>query len=78
MSTPNNDEVEGKFDQAKGWVKDKVGEATGDGNLEAEGEAENAKGHAQESWGKVKRGVGDAVKGVGDAISNAGKDVDKA
>ncbi len=77
MSTPNKDEVEGKFDQAKGWVKDKVGEATGDKSLEAEGEAENAKGHAQESWGKVKRGVGDAVEGVGDAISNAGKDVNK-
>lgn len=78
MSIPNNDEVEGKFDQAKGWVKDKVGEATGDRDLEAEGEAENAGGHAQEGWGKVKRGVGDAVDAVGDAISNAGKDVDKA
>ena len=78
MSIPNNDEVEGKFDQAKGWVKDKAGEATGDRDLEAEGEAENAGGHAQESWGKVKRGVGDAVDAVGDAISNAGKDVNKA
>ncbi len=78
MSIPNNDEVEGKFDQAKGWVKDKVGEATGDRELEAEGEIENAEGHTQESWGKVKRGVGDAVDAVGDAISNVGKDVDKA
>jgi uncharacterized protein YjbJ (UPF0337 family) len=78
MSIPNHDEVEGKFDQAKGWVKDKVGEATGDRDLEAEGKAENAEGHAQESWGKVKRGVGDAVDAVGDAISNVGKDTGKA
>jgi len=78
MSTPNKDEVEGKFDQAKGWVKDKVGEATGNDRLEREGEAENAEGHAQESWGKVKHGVGDAVDAVGDAVSNVGKDVNKA
>lgn len=69
MSTlPNNDEVEGKLDQAKGWVKDKAGEITGNERLEAEGEAENAAGHAQETWGKVKHGVGDAVEAVGEAI----------
>ena len=74
MSTPNKDEVEGKLDRAAGWVKGKVGEATDDKSLEAEGEAQNTEGHAQESWGKVKRGVGDAVDAVGDAISNTGKD----
>jgi uncharacterized protein YjbJ (UPF0337 family) len=74
MSTPNRDEVEGKLDQAKGWVKDKVGEATNDKNLEAEGEAENTAGHAQEGWGKVKRGVGDAAEAVGDKINDAVKD----
>jgi uncharacterized protein YjbJ (UPF0337 family) len=78
MSIPNKDEVEGKFDQAKGWVKDKTGEATGDRDLEAEGEAENAAGKGQETWGKVKHGVGDAVDAVGDAISDAGKDVNRA
>ncbi len=77
MSLPNKDEVEGKWEQAKGWVKDKAGEATGNERLEAEGEAQNAAGHGQESWGKVKSGVGDAVDGVGDAISNLGKKVDK-
>ena len=30
MSIPNKDEVEGKWEQVKGTVKDKVGEATGD------------------------------------------------
>lgn len=74
MSTPNHDEVEGKLDQAAGWVKGKVGEATNDKSLEAEGETQNTEGHAQEGWGKVKRGVGDAVEAVGDAIGDAGKD----
>ncbi|MFL6373253.1 MAG: CsbD family protein [Pyrinomonadaceae bacterium] len=70
MSTPNHDEVEGKFEQAKGWVKDKAGEVSGDRDLEAEGEAQRAEGHTQEAWGGVKRGVGDAIKSVGDAIDD--------
>lgn len=74
MSTPNKDEVEGKLDQAAGWVKGKVGEATDDKSLEAEGETQNTKGHTQETWGKVKRGVGDAVDAVGDAVDRTGKD----
>lgn len=39
MSTPNKDEVEGKWEQAKGYVKDKTGEVTNDPELEAEGAA---------------------------------------
>ena len=77
MSTPNSDEVGGKWEQAKGWVKDKAGEVTNDPELEAEGEAQNASGHAQETWGKVKRGVGDTIDAVGEAISNAGGEVRK-
>ncbi len=77
MSIPNNDEVEGKVDRAVGAVKDKVGEATGDRNLEAEGEAQNASGKGQETWGKLKRGVGDAVDAVGDAVKNAGDNINK-
>ena len=77
MSTPNKDEVEGKWEQAKGWVKDKAGEITNDPNLEARGEAQNAAGKGQETWGKLKSGVGDAVDAVGEAVSNAGKKIDK-
>ena len=77
MSIPNKDEVEGKFEQAKGWVKDKVGEATGDNELEAEGEVQNAEGNTQETWGKLKRGVGDTIDAVGDAVKNAGKEINK-
>jgi len=70
MSVPNKDEMEGKWEQAKGWVKDKAGEATNNKDLEAEGEAQHAGGHVQEGWGKLKHGVGDAVKDVGDAIND--------
>jgi len=76
MSVPNKDEVKGKWEQAKGWVKDKAGEVTNNPDLEAEGEAQNAAGKGQETWGKFKGGVGDAIDAVGNAISNAGKKID--
>ena len=53
MSIYNKDEVKGKFEQAKGVVKDKVGEVTGNERLEAEGEAERAGGEAREGWAKL-------------------------
>ena len=70
MSTLNHDETEGKWERAKGWVKDKAGEVSGDRDLEAEGEAQRAEGKTQEAWGGVKRGVGDAIKSVGDAVDS--------
>ena len=70
MSFPNEDEVDGKWEQAKGWVKDKAGKVSGDRDLEAEGEAQRAGGKTQEAWGEVKSGVGDAIKGIGDAIDD--------
>jgi len=77
MSIPNNDEVEGKLDRAVGAVKDKVGEATGNRELEAEGEAQNAEGKGEEAWGKLKHGVGDAVDAVGDAVKNTGDKINR-
>lgn len=69
MST-NKDEIEGKWEQLKGSVKDKVGEATGNKDLEAEGEVQNAEGEAQENWGKFKGGVEDAADAVRDAFTD--------
>lgn len=69
MAIFNNDEVKGKWEQAKGAVKDKVGEVTGDTDLEAEGEAQRVGGEAQEGWGKVKRNVSDVVEDVADAVN---------
>ena len=65
----NKDEMEGKKDQVKGAIKDKVGEMTGDRNLEAEGEAERAGGNVREGFGKARRKVGEAIEDIGDKIS---------
>lgn len=72
MST-NKDEIEGKWEQVKGSVKDKVGEVTGNKDLEAEGEVQNAEGEAQETWGKFKGGVEDAADAVRDAVTGDDK-----
>jgi uncharacterized protein YjbJ (UPF0337 family) len=68
MGAPNKDEIEGKFDQAKGSVKEGVGRAIDDEEMEAEGSADRAGGKLQEGYGEAKRKVGDAIKDVGDAI----------
>ena len=77
MSIPNSDETDGKWEQTKGWVKDKAGEIIGDRDLEAEGEAQRIEGEGQETWGKAKRGIGDTVDAIGDAISNAGDRINR-
>lgn len=68
MGLPNRDEVEGKWDQAKGRVKEGVGRAIDDDDLEAEGSVDRAGGEVQEGFGKAKRKVGEAIEDVGDAI----------
>ena len=68
MGLPNRDELEGKFDKAKGGVKEKVGRAINDRDLEDEGRADRASGNVQEGWGKAKRKVGEAVEDIGEAI----------
>lgn len=75
MSIPNKDEIEGKYEQVKGTIKEKVGDLTNDPQLETEGQADQAEGQTQETWGKFKRGVSDAVDAVGDAISDTGKKI---
>jgi uncharacterized protein YjbJ (UPF0337 family) len=68
MGLPNRDELEGKFDQAKGAVKQNVGKALNDRDLEAEGDADRAGGNIREGFGTAKRKVGEAVEDIGDAI----------
>ena len=68
MGFPNKDEVEGKFDQAKGAVKENVGRAVDNEEMETEGAAERAGGHVQEGYGTAKRKVGEAIEDVGKAV----------
>ncbi len=68
---PNRDEVKGKIDQAAGTVKEHVGRATGDGDLEARGAAQKAGGDIREGFGEAKRKVGEVVKDIGDSIKKS-------
>ena len=68
MGLPNRDEMEGKFDQAKGGIKENVGRVINDRELEDEGKTDRASGNVQEGWGKAKRKVGEAVEDIADAI----------
>ena len=51
MNTTN---TEGVFDQAKGKVKQALGETFNNQELANEGAADQVKGHVKEAWGNVK------------------------
>ena len=62
----NQNERGGKIDQAKGKVKQTVGDLTGNDKLKAEGQVD-------ETVGKAKAAVGGAQQKVGAAIERVGK-----
>jgi uncharacterized protein YjbJ (UPF0337 family) len=68
MGLPNRDELEGKFDQAKGTAKETVGRAVNDQNMEQEGRADQTGGKVQEGFGKARRKVGEAIEDIGEAV----------
>ena len=70
MGLPNRDEVEGKFDQAKGRTKEVVGRAIDDRELEDEGTADRGGGNVKEGFGKARRKVGEAIEDLGDKIGS--------
>jgi uncharacterized protein YjbJ (UPF0337 family) len=64
----NRDEMKGKAEKAKGYVKDKAGEILNDPELEAEGEAERAAGTVREGIGKAKRKTREGLENIADKI----------
>jgi uncharacterized protein YjbJ (UPF0337 family) len=68
MGLPNRDELEGKFDQAKGATKETIGRATNDRDLEEEGNVDRAGGKVQEGFGKARRKVGEAIEDIGESV----------
>jgi uncharacterized protein YjbJ (UPF0337 family) len=68
MGFPNKDEMEGKFDQAKGAVKENVGRAINDRDMEAEGKVDRAKGNIKEGFGEVRRKTGEAIEDIGESV----------
>jgi uncharacterized protein YjbJ (UPF0337 family) len=49
-----NDKIDNKTDELKGKVKEAVGDATDDRDLEAEGQADQTKGNLKQAGEKVK------------------------
>jgi uncharacterized protein YjbJ (UPF0337 family) len=55
MKQSSKDQAEGKFHEVKGKVKEKVGRATDNPNLEDEGTTEKVAGKVQKKVGEVER-----------------------
>jgi uncharacterized protein YjbJ (UPF0337 family) len=55
MSEGDKDQIKGKFHKVKGKVKEKVGRATNNPNLEDEGRTEKVAGKVQKKVGQVEK-----------------------
>lgn len=66
----NSDEIKGKAEKAKGYVKDKAGELLNDPDLEAEGELERGTGAVREGVGKAKRKVKEGVEEIRETLDD--------
>ena len=64
MSDGTGDKIRGSLEEAKGELKQGVGEMTDDDRLKAEGMLDEAKGKAQQFLGEIK----DKLEEAGDEI----------
>ena len=60
----NEQQNEGRMEQAPGTIKEKVGEATGNEKMQREGEYDKVKGNIREGVGDVREGVDRAAQGI--------------
>lgn len=67
---PNDEEVRGKIDEAAGTVKQHIGRATGNPDLEDEGAAQRAGGNLESGLGKAKRKVSEGLDRVADKLND--------
>lgn len=66
---PNDDEVRGKIDEAAGTVKQHIGRATGNPDLEDEGTAQRAGGNLESGLGKARRKISEGLDHVADEVN---------
>lgn len=59
----NKDQTTGRINEAKGKVKEVVGNLVGNKDLETKGKVQNIKGKAQATFGDAKKDIKDALKG---------------
>ena len=57
MKSSTRDNLEGKMHLVKGKIKEVVGKATGNQDLESEGKVENLEGKVQEKISQLKKVV---------------------
>jgi uncharacterized protein YjbJ (UPF0337 family) len=58
MKSSTKDKAQGTFHEVKGKIKEKVGRATNNPDLEAEGQVEKIAGNVQKKIGQVKKVLG--------------------
>ena len=63
------------IDKAKGQIKEAVGKATGDRQLETEGQVEQASATVREKVAEIKTGVAEAVGNVVERVSAVASDL---
>ena len=64
-----SEKIEGQWDQAKGVVKENVGDAIDNEQMENEGKLDQATGQVKEGVGNIKEGIDDAVDNVKDDLN---------
>lgn len=57
----NKDQIKGRGNEAKGKVKEVVGRAVGNKEMETKGAVEKTKGKVQSAYGDVKEDIKDAI-----------------
>jgi uncharacterized protein YjbJ (UPF0337 family) len=55
MKESTKDQAQGKFHETKGKIKEKIGQATNDPNLIAEGQDEKIGGKVQKKVGQIEK-----------------------
>jgi len=69
MRKPNEDEIRGKLDEAAGTVKESIGRARGDVNLENEGADQRFEGKIEGGVGKARRKISEGLDDLGDKLN---------
>jgi uncharacterized protein YjbJ (UPF0337 family) len=58
---PNEQQLEGNLEQGRGNVKEAIGDAIGNEQMEHEGKWDQAKGNVREGVGDLREGIDDAA-----------------
>jgi uncharacterized protein YjbJ (UPF0337 family) len=66
--------IEGELDRIKGRVKETVGVATGDRELEGEGKLDQVKAKIKDIAGKVREGVKDKLEDAKHKLDDVDRD----